>query len=134
MARRTPEITTANLVEATKLLSQTLGEEEARRFAYENIKALYPELTFPDISSNGSVESHTPVQISEVNPVDTYIMKRVRAADGGIVTSKQIFDGIRVNRQIKGQTRGYINERLKQLAEEGYITYNPCRKEARING
>lgn len=133
MARRTPEMTTDNLVEATKLLSQTLGEAEARRFAYENIKALYPELTFPDITSNGTVESNGTIELSEVNPVDTYIMKRLEAANGGVVTAKQFFDGIRVNRQIKGQSREYINNRLKYLAERGYISYNPCTKKARLN-
>mgnify|MGYP001801299364 CR=1 FL=1 len=123
MARRKPEMTTDKLVEAAKLLSQTLGEEEAKRFAYENIKQLYPELTFPDISSNGTVESHESVQISDVNPVDTYIMKRLVDADGESVSIQQFYDGIKVHRQIKGQSLNYISDRLKALEEKGYIAF-----------
>ena len=128
MARRNPGITTDKVVQAAKLLSQTLGEDEAKKFAYENVKALYPELSFPDIGSNGTTQETSDrklsaTDISLINPVDTYIMKRLVKANGESVSVQQLYEGIKVHKRIKGQSLNYISDRLKALENDGYVAF-----------
>ena len=114
------------ILEVTKLLEKTGNEDKVQKFAYENVKQLYPDLTFPEsaVRDGYAVDERAGGRLLTID--ERYILDRVASAYEKFkgVKLQHLYMGFQNRKNLEYKSKNTLEQLLKDLTRRNLLYYD----------